>query len=356
MKTDGEQGTKGECVRSASPISAPLRRFVNFSISPYSPWQKTSGAPVLAVSAHMNDPKIMNGSALAARMRQAMKETMSHIAHSGARVPVLAAILVGDSPASQSYVRMKIKACEAIGMGSRFVPLSVDTSTFELLRVIYHLNEDPDIDGILLQHPVPRQIDERACFDQIRSDKDVDGVSSSNFGRICAGLRAHEPCTPAGILRLLDYHSVDLPGKNAVVVGASDILCRPMSMMLLNRQCTVTICHIKTRDLAAQLSDADIVVVGVGSPRLIKGEWIKEGAVIVDAGCNEGNIGDVDFDACYRKASLITPVPGGVGPMTIAMLLLHTLQSALGKYAPKVHRVSIQPQPWNARVAVGNSL
>ncbi len=283
------------------------------------------------------DPKILDGRALGERMKQFLSRTMDHLIESGEPVPVLAAILVGENPASQSYVRMKIKACESISMGSRFLSLPQSAATEDVLSLIDELNADPAVNGILLQHPVPQQVDERACFDRIKPEKDVDGVTSYSFGKICAGLPAYAPCTPAGILQLLDYYKVHLPGKNAVVVGASDILGRPMAMMLLNRSCTVTICHIQTRDLSEHLRQADLVVVGAGKPRLIRGEWIKEGAIVVDAGFNEGNLGDVDFESCYKKASLISPVPGGVGPMTIATLLLHTMQSAIGKYSYRVH-------------------
>lgn len=243
--------------------------------------------------------------------------------------PTLATILVGDDPASATYVRMKGNACKRVGMTSRRLTLPTPTTTRELLAHITALNQDPEVHGILLQHPVPSQIDERRCFDAIDLAKDVDGVTCHGFGNMAMGEPAYGSATPAGIMRLLAHYDIPLAGKNAVVVGRSPILGKPMAMMLLNANATVTICHSKTRHLPEIVRQADIVVGAVGQPEFIKGTWIAEAAVVVDAGYHRGGIGDVELTAAVvAKCSAYTPVPGGVGPMTIATLLTHTVEAA----------------------------
>ena len=242
--------------------------------------------------------------------------------------PVLSTILVGDNPASVTYVKMKAKACERIGLESQIIHLEQNTTTDELLEVIRDLNEDHKVCGILLQHPVPKQIDERRCFDEISLQKDVDGVNSWSFGKVSMGEKAYKCATPYGIIRILKAYNIELAGKHAVVVGRSAILGKPVAMLLLNENCTVTICHSKTQNLSDIVKTADIVVGCVGIANFIKAEWIKPGAVLVDAGYNEGNVGDIDLENAKEISSAYTPVPGGVGPMTINSLLLQTVESA----------------------------
>jgi len=266
-----------------------------------------------------------NEEALAGRVA-AIKEKMS------GRTPVLATILVGDDPASATYVKMKGNACSRVGMESLRVVLGQATTTEALLKEVDKLNANPDVHGILLQHPVPGQIDERACFDRIALDKDVDGVTTCGFGRLAMGERAYGSATPAGIMRLLAHYDVELEGKHAVVIGRSAILGKPMAMMLLNENATVTICHSRTQDLARIVSGADIVVGAVGRPEFIRGAWVKPGAVVVDAGYHPGGIGDVELDAVTDTCSYYTPVPGGVGPMTINTLIAQTVEAAERRY------------------------
>jgi methylenetetrahydrofolate dehydrogenase (NADP+) / methenyltetrahydrofolate cyclohydrolase len=248
------------------------------------------------------------------------------------RKPVLATILVGDDPASATYVKMKATACQRIGMDSLRVVLPEVATTEQLLAEIDKLNNDPDVHGILLQHPVPAQIDERACFDKIALEKDVDGVTTSGFGRMAMGERAYGSATPAGIMRLLKHYSVSLEGKHAVVVGRSPILGKPMAMMLLNENATVTICHSRTVGLADFVRLADVVVGAVGKPEFIRGQWIKPGAVVIDAGFHPGGVGDIELKAITQSCAAYTPVPGGVGPMTINTLLAQTVEAAEDKY------------------------
>ncbi|MDA0823355.1 MAG: bifunctional methylenetetrahydrofolate dehydrogenase/methenyltetrahydrofolate cyclohydrolase FolD [Proteobacteria bacterium] len=249
------------------------------------------------------------------------------------RKPVLATILVGDDPASATYVRMKATACQRIGMDSLRVVLPEVATTEQLLAEIDKLNNDPDVHGILLQHPVPGQIDERACFDKIALEKDVDGVTTSGFGRMVMGERAYGSATPAGIMRLLKHYSVSLEGKHAVVVGRSPILGKPMAMMLLNENATVTICHSRTVRLADLVRLADVVVGAVGKPEFIRGQWIKPGAVVIDAGFHPGGVGDIELNPITQSCAAYTPVPGGVGPMTINTLLAQTVEAAEDKYS-----------------------
>jgi methylenetetrahydrofolate dehydrogenase (NADP+)/methenyltetrahydrofolate cyclohydrolase len=247
---------------------------------------------------------------------------------SGGRPPILATILVGDDPASATYVKMKGSACKRVGMESLKVVLPQSTSTAELLARIDELNANPEVHGILLQHPVPKQIDERSCFERIALSKDVDGVTMLGFGRMAMGEPAYGSATPAGIMRLLVHYRIPLEGRHAVVIGRSPILGKPVALMLLNANATVTICHSKTQGLPGIVKTADIVVGAVGKPEFIRADWIRDGAVVVDAGYHPGNVGDVELAAVIDRCSAYTPVPGGVGPMTIATLISQTVSAA----------------------------
>ena len=246
---------------------------------------------------------------------------------SGGRTPVLATILVGDDPASATYVKMKGNACRRVGMESVAIELPASTKTNDLLREIEQLNANPDVHGILLQHPVPSQIDERACFDMIALEKDVDGVTCLGFGRMAMGEPAYGCATPQGIMRLLAHYNIELQGRHAVVVGRSPILGKPMAMMMLAANATVTICHSRTRDLETLVRQADVIVGAVGRPEFIRADWIKDGAVVVDAGYHPGGVGDIELATLTGRVSAMTPVPGGVGPMTINTLIQQTVQS-----------------------------
>jgi methylenetetrahydrofolate dehydrogenase (NADP+)/methenyltetrahydrofolate cyclohydrolase len=271
---------------------------------------------------------ILDGKALAAQSEAELSRRVAAIkARSGGRTPILATILVGDDPASATYVKMKGNACRRVGMESLAVELPAATTTEQLLAKIDELNRDANVHGILLQHPVPHHIDERACFDAIALHKDVDGVTCLGFGRMAMGEAAYGCATPKGIMRLLEHYNIALEGRHAVVVGRSAILGKPMAMMLLGANATVTICHSKTRDLPALIAQADIVVGAVGKPEFIRGEWIKDGAVVVDAGYHPGGVGDIELAAVIGRASAYTPVPGGVGPMTINTLIWQTVDS-----------------------------
>jgi len=277
----------------------------------------------------MSEPLILDGKSLAKKIRISLKERMKVIkARSEDRVPILATILVGSDPASATYVKMKVNACRKVGLESLRVVLDDGTSTEELLHEIDALNDNPEVCGILLQHPVPSQIDERVCFDRIALAKDVDGVTCLGFGSMAMGVSAYGSATPAGIMKMIDYYGIELKGKNAVVVGRSPILGKPMAMMLLNRHATVTICHSRTVNISKIVSNADIVVGAVGIPRFIKADWIKKGAVLIDAGYYPEKCGDIDLENAISKCSAYTPVPGGVGPMTIVTLIAQTVDSA----------------------------
>lgn len=274
---------------------------------------------------------VLDGKALAKSIEDELSTRVERLKTATGRTPILATILVGDDPASATYVRMKGNACKRVGMDSIRVEMPQETTTEELLAKIDELNANPDVHGILLQHPVPSQIDERACFDRISLDKDVDGVTCLGYGRMAMGEPAYGSCTPQGIMHLLEHYNVELAGKNAVVVGRSAILGKPMAAMLLNANCTVTICHSKTQNLAEHIGRADIVVGAVGVPELIKKDWIKQGAVVVDAGfhpTDTGGCGDIELDGIEQIASAYTPVPGGVGPMTINTLIRQTVEAA----------------------------
>jgi len=272
---------------------------------------------------------VLDGKSLAKQIERELIPRVEHIKEqSGGRSPVLATILVGEDPASVTYVRMKGNACTRVGMDSLKIELPVTTSTDELLYEIDRLNADPAVHGILLQHPVPSQINERLCFDRIALEKDVDGVTALGFGRMSMGEPAFGSATPAGIMRLLHHYGIVLEGKNAVVVGRSPILGKPMALMLLNANATVTICHSRTKDLPEIVHQADMVVGAVGKPEFIKGAWIKEGAFVVDAGYHPGGVGDIELAAVVEKCAAYSPVPGGVGPMTIATLIAQTVDAA----------------------------
>jgi len=279
---------------------------------------------------------VLDGKAYAKQMEAELAERVAKLKQDSGRTPILATILVGDDPASATYVKMKGNACQRVGMDSLKVAMPQATTTEQLLAKIAELNNNPDVHGILLQHPVPSQIDERACFDAIALAKDVDGVTCLGFGNMAMGEPAYGSCTPQGIMYLLEKNSVELAGKHAVVVGRSAILGKPMAMMLLNANCTVTICHSRTQNLAELVKQADIVVGAVGKPELIKKDWIKSGAVVVDAGFHprthadgtSGGVGDIELTGIEAIASSYTPVPGGVGPMTINTLIRQTVEAA----------------------------
>ncbi|ATR78964.1 bifunctional methylenetetrahydrofolate dehydrogenase/methenyltetrahydrofolate cyclohydrolase FolD [Moraxella osloensis] len=279
---------------------------------------------------------VLDGKAYAKQMEAELAKRVAKLKQHSGRTPILATILVGDDPASATYVKMKGNACQRVGMDSLKVAMPQATTTEQLLAKIAELNNNPDVHGILLQHPVPSQIDERACFDAIALAKDVDGVTCLGFGNMAMGEPAYGSCTPQGIMYLLEKNGVELAGKHAVVVGRSAILGKPMAMMLLNANCTVTICHSHTQNLPELVKQADIVVGAVGKPELIKKDWIKSGAVVVDAGFHprthadgtSGGVGDIELTGIEAIASSYTPVPGGVGPMTINTLIRQTVEAA----------------------------
>lgn len=271
---------------------------------------------------------ILDGKAVAALTEAELLTRVERLKNgSEGKTPILATLLVGDDPASATYVKMKGNACRRVGMESLKVEMPSSTTTAELLAKIIELNVNPDVHGILLQHPVPEQIDERACFDAIALSKDVDGVTCLGFGRMAMGEEAYGCATPQGIMRLLAHYNIDIEGKHAVVVGRSPILGKPMAQMLLQKNATVTICHSRTQNLPAIIAQADILVGAVGRPEFIKADWVKEGAVVVDAGYHPGGVGDIELSALTEKASAYTPVPGGVGPMTINTLIQQTVES-----------------------------
>jgi methylenetetrahydrofolate dehydrogenase (NADP+)/methenyltetrahydrofolate cyclohydrolase len=270
---------------------------------------------------------ILDGKALSGQMEKQLAERVNPLTEKLGFAPVLATILVGSDPSSAIYVNMKGNACRRVGLEPKKVELPEHTTTDELLSVIRDLNADKRVFGILLQHPVPKQIDENACFNAISLEKDVDGVTAHGFGRMALGQEAFRSATPGGIMTLLAHHRIPLEGKRAVVIGRSPILGKPVSMLLLNENATVTICHSRTKGLDELVKTADIIVAAVGKPEFVKADWVREGSVIVDAGYHPGGIGDVDKTA-FAKAAAYTPVPGGVGPMTIATLIAQTVEAA----------------------------
>lgn len=277
--------------------------------------------------------RLMDGIAVSNQLLANTAERARRFTEAAGRRPCLAAVLVGDDPASVTYVRMKRNRCDKTGIDSGLVELPAATTTAQAVAAVQHLSEDPEVDGILVQHPVPSQVDERALFEAIAPAKDVDGVTMHSFAAMAFGLPGPVSCTPGGIIRLLDAYQVDPAGRHAVVIGRSPILGKPIGMLLLARDATVTYCHSRTRQLPQIVASADIVVAAVGKPEFVKGDWLKPGAVVIDAGYNTGNLGDVAFDQAFDRASLITPVPGGVGPMTIAVLLEQTVTAAESLFA-----------------------
>lgn len=275
--------------------------------------------------------RLIDGKAIAQDYRAELALRVARLREAGV-VPNLAVVVVGDDPASQVYVRNKTFACEAIGMRSQTHKLAADTSQAQLIAFIRRLNQDDSVHGILVQMPLPKPLDKHAVIEAISPDKDVDGFHYLNVGRLAAGDPAFYPCTPWGVMKILEHEGIAVEGAHAVVVGRSNIVGRPMVMMLLNAGATVTVCHSKTADLASLTRQGDILIVAVGRPRMVTGEMVKPGAVVIDVGVNrlpDGKLaGDVDFASASQVASRITPVPGGVGPMTIAMLLANTVKSA----------------------------
>ncbi|MEJ2201256.1 MAG: bifunctional methylenetetrahydrofolate dehydrogenase/methenyltetrahydrofolate cyclohydrolase FolD [Desulfuromonadaceae bacterium] len=275
--------------------------------------------------------KIIDGKAIAEKMRETVATDTAALKAQGV-TPGLAVVLVGDDPASRVYVSMKEKACEKAGIFSDEHKLPAQTGEAELLDLIAALNRDERIDGILVQLPLPDHIDESKILEAISPSKDVDGFHPYNVGRLVTGNPLFQPCTPYGIMKMLEHSGVELKGKEVVVVGRSNIVGKPVALMCLAEHGTVTICHSRTRDLADQVRRGDVVIAAVGRPEMIKGDWIKPGAVVIDVGVNRVGekklVGDVEFEAARERASAITPVPGGVGPMTITMLLYNTVESA----------------------------
>jgi methylenetetrahydrofolate dehydrogenase (NADP+)/methenyltetrahydrofolate cyclohydrolase len=274
------------------------------------------------------DAQLMDGTALSRSILEACGPRAAAFADRVGRRPCLAAVLVGHDPASVTYVKMKQARCARVGIESVLAELPETATTHEVVAAIENLSGDDGIDGILLQHPVPAAVDERAAFEAIAPHKDVDGVTKASFASMAFGLPGFASCTPAGIMRLLDAYDIDPAGRHAVVIGRSPILGKPVGMLLLARDATVTYCHSHTEDLPAIVRSADIVVAAVGRPHFVRGDWIKPGAVVIDAGYNEGNVGDVAFSEVVSVAGLITPVPGGVGPTTIALLIEQTIAAA----------------------------
>ena len=274
--------------------------------------------------------QIISGTQLASQIKSNVAQQISQYVAQGKRAPGLAVILVGADPASQVYVGSKRKSCAEIGIVSKSYDLPETTTEQALLELIEELNQDAEVDGILVQLPLPKHIDSTKVIEQISPEKDVDGFHPYNVGRLCQRIPTLRACTPYGVMKLLETTGISFYGKHAVIVGASNIVGRPMALELLLAGCTVTVTHRFTEDLASHVRQADILVVAVGKPKFIKGEWIKEGAVVVDVGINrlEGKlVGDVEFDVAAQRASYITPVPGGVGPMTVAMLMQNTLSA-----------------------------
>ena len=271
---------------------------------------------------------VLDGKTLAKKTEAELSTRVAALkAASNGATPILATILVGDDPASATYVKMKGNACERIGMKSVKVEMPASTTTESLLEKIAELNSDENVHGILLQHPVPEQVDERRCFDAIDVEKDVDGVTCSGYGRMAMGVDAYGCATPKGIMRLIEAYGISVVGKHAVVVGRSPILGKPMAAMLLNANATVTICHSKTQNLAELVKLADIVVATVGRPEYVKAGWIKDSAIVIDAGYHPGGVGDVELGPLVDRVAAYTPVPGGVGPMTINTLIVQTVEA-----------------------------
>ncbi|MCL4105729.1 UNVERIFIED_CONTAM: hypothetical protein GTU68_028606 [Idotea baltica] len=276
--------------------------------------------------------KLINGKELSQTIKEEIKLEVDAIRAEGGNIPHLAAVLVGDDPASRSYVRNKVRSCEFAGFESTLIRKDASISEEELLEIIQELNENEDVDGFIVQLPLPEHIDETKVILAIDPSKDVDGFHPINFGKMAQGLDCYLPATPYGILQMLERYNIETSGKNCVVVGRSNIVGTPMSILLSRKanpgNCTVTLTHSRTRDLAGEIGRADIVIAAIGIPNFVGGDMVKEGAVVIDVGINRVEVGDVDFDAVSPKASYITPVPGGVGPMTVTSLLMNTLKAS----------------------------
>lgn len=271
---------------------------------------------------------LLNGKCLADELEKKLKFRVDNVSKKLGYKPKLATILVGNNLSSITYIKMKTKAVSRVGLDFLSINLPEDCNTQQVIYQIEKLNNDNRVCGILLQHPTPSHIDEQSCFDTIIATKDVDGVNSASFGAMSLGRPAFKPATPLGIITLLKHYKIELSGKNAVVVGRSQILGKPIAALLLNENCTVTICHSKTKNLAKVVKTADIVVGAIGKPKFIRAKWLKKGAVIIDAGYNQGNVGDIEYENAIKKLHAYTPVPGGVGPMTIYSLIEQTVVSA----------------------------
>jgi len=284
--------------------------------------------------------QIIDGKAVSARIREEIKQEVERYVAAGNRAPFLSVVLVGDDPASASYVRGKAKASAEVGIGSDTLTYPADTPEDEILAVVHRLNDDPNVDGILVQLPLPDHVDERKVIDAIDPAKDVDCFHPASVGRLALGLDGFQPATPAGIVQLLQRNGIETSGKHAVIIGRSNIVGKPLANLLLRKgiDCTVTVCHSRTKDLPELARQADILVAAIGRSHFVTGDMVKPGAVVIDVGINRVDddsrprgyrlVGDVDFEAASEKASWITPVPGGVGPMTIAVLLQNTLRAA----------------------------
>lgn len=277
-------------------------------------------------------PMILDGKSLAKEIEVQLYNRVKAIIEKTGVTPVLATILVGNDPSSVTYVRMKGNACRRVGIEPLKMEMPENSNTDDIMNKIYELNKDERVFGILLQHPVPQHIDEQKCFNTIDISKDTDGVNTNSFGAMAMQLDAFKSATPLAIMSIIEHYKIDLEGKNAVVIGRSPILGKPISMLLLNANATVTICHSKTQDLPEIVRRADIVVAAVGKARFVKSDWIKEGAVLIDAGYNEGNVGDIDLENALQKSSAYSPVPGGVGPVTIIKLIEQTIEAAEKKF------------------------
>jgi len=275
---------------------------------------------------------LIDGKAIAADVRREVAEAVAEMKQKEGIVPKLKVVLVGDDPASKVYVNLKSKASIEVGIDEETITRPADFSLKELIDLVHSLNGDDSVNGILVQLPLPKGIDTDTVIMEIDPEKDVDGITPANFGRLLTQTAPLEPCTPLGVMELLHRHNVEIKGKAATIVGRSNIVGKPIALMLMREHATITVCHSRTVDLERRVSDADILIAATGVPRMIKGEWVKEGAVVIDVGVNrleDGSlVGDVDFGTARERASLITPVPGGVGPMTIAMLMKNTLSAA----------------------------
>lgn len=279
--------------------------------------------------------KIIDGKKISADIKEEIKIEVERITENGQRAPGLAVVIVGENPASKVYVNSKVKTCGALGIYSEKYNLESEVTEAELLKLIEELNNKEEIDGILVQLPLPKHIDEDKIIEAIKPNKDVDGFHPINLGKLVIGKNGFKSCTPYGIMELLKRYELDLNGKDVVIVGRSNIVGKPLAVMLTNENATVTLCHSKTKNLAEKTLNADIVIVAIGREKFLTEDMVKEGSIVIDVGINRNKLGklcgDVDFENVSKKTSLITPVPGGVGPMTIAMLMKNTVKSRIEK-------------------------